>query len=508
MILARGRYLVFAFFLILASGVFTALPASAASVSVVDAGITYTADDAAVGDGATVTSFSGSGAVSIPDTIEINGNDYDVVAIGDQAFQSKGVTAVTIGNNVETIGSQAFLDNQIASLNLGASVTSIGTSAFRTNALGSLTIPGSVTVIDDYAFNENQISVLVIGNGLATIGDQAFRENQLTTVTFPVSITSIGAVAFLENPGLASVIFTGPAPTVFPVSSGNRSFPHSQDNPNLNISYPWAQDVANGGGFSSPEWEGYAANAIRDEFTVNFDVNGHGSTPPSDQTVLDGARASEPSPEPTDGDWDFAGWYTDEDGMHSFDFDTPITADLTLYADWGMPNNLPQADVTMTISTACPLPPEVEGDAEPVYMQWSNVMYSYGFSGSRPLAPGTVVSGGHGVGDWHLQASIEGYQDLDELVTVTENGPNDFTFEMVPDGYDGSCDSGTDEPVIDESGGDEADNEAEAKDRTGAADDVLPATGSAVDASMLLAGLLLTFGGMFALTQGRGRRMI
>lgn len=387
MILARGRYFMFAFFLILASGIFTALPASAVPISVTDTGgITYTADDALPGDGATVTGFTGAGAVTIPDTIEISGTNYDVVSISDQVFQNKGVTAVTIGNNVKTIGLQAFYDNQIVNLTLGSSVVSIGNSAFRDNQLTAVTIPASVTSIDQYAFDinqiasltlgssvqtigahafdsnrltavaipdsvtsiddyafyggpdpltDNQISSLTLGNSIQTIGEGTFRRNQLKTLIFPASITSIGEVAFVENPGLGSVIFTGPAPAVFPMDSGSRSFPYSDaiSNPNLKIKYTLAHDVSNGGGFDTPVWQKYPS-AIRVPVTASFNLNGHGTTAPSDQTVLEGDKISAPLTAPADPNWVFKGWFADTNGTTVFNFNDPITANTVVYAGW------------------------------------------------------------------------------------------------------------------------------------------------------------------------------
>ncbi|MBR2048086.1 MAG: InlB B-repeat-containing protein [Oscillospiraceae bacterium] len=66
--------------------------------------------------------------------------------------------------------------------------------------------------------------------------------------------------------------------------------------------------------------------------TVTFNSMG-GSTVAS-QTVGNGLKATKPV-DPTNGDQEFLGWYTDEDGTNAFDFaNTAITGNITLYAKW------------------------------------------------------------------------------------------------------------------------------------------------------------------------------
>ena len=73
-----------------------------------------------------------SGEVVIPSSITVEGKEYPVTSIGQDAFREcSGLTSVTIPN----------------------SVTSIGESAFREcSGLTSVTIPNSVTSIGDFAF--------------------------------------------------------------------------------------------------------------------------------------------------------------------------------------------------------------------------------------------------------------------------------------------------------------------------------------------------------------------
>ncbi|MBQ6018071.1 MAG: InlB B-repeat-containing protein [Clostridiales bacterium] len=68
------------------------------------------------------------------------------------------------------------------------------------------------------------------------------------------------------------------------------------------------------------------------EYTVTFNANGHG-TAPAAQTITSGGTATEPTA-PTAEGWNFGGWYQDATCSVAFDFATPITVDIVLYAKW------------------------------------------------------------------------------------------------------------------------------------------------------------------------------
>ena len=67
-------------------------------------------------------------------------------------------------------------------------------------------------------------------------------------------------------------------------------------------------------------------------YTVSFRANGHG-TAPAAQTVTEGNKATKPA-NPTAVGYTFGGWYTEAQCRNVYDFDTPVTENLTLYAKW------------------------------------------------------------------------------------------------------------------------------------------------------------------------------
>ena len=97
-----------------------------------------------------------SGEVVIPSSITVEGQEYPVTSIGEDAFSDcSGLTSVTIPNSVTSIGVCAFYECRgLTSVTIPNSVTSIGYVAFSgCSSLTSVTIPNSVTSIGEEAFN-------------------------------------------------------------------------------------------------------------------------------------------------------------------------------------------------------------------------------------------------------------------------------------------------------------------------------------------------------------------
>ena len=67
-------------------------------------------------------------------------------------------------------------------------------------------------------------------------------------------------------------------------------------------------------------------------YTVTFETNE--GTPIEAQLVPEGTFATKPVPAPTKEGNLFEGWYTEQTMTNPFDFYTPITKDITLYAKW------------------------------------------------------------------------------------------------------------------------------------------------------------------------------
>ena len=145
-----------------------------------------------------------SGELSIPATINYNGNNYAVTRIGKNAFISCGnlTGLLTIPNTVTCLGENAFLGcSGLTELDLGDALDTIGSAAFYgcKGFTGSLTIPNSVKSMETAAFYgcTGFTGALTIGNGLERIETAAFyRCTGFSSLDLGNAVTSIGTSAF------------------------------------------------------------------------------------------------------------------------------------------------------------------------------------------------------------------------------------------------------------------------------------------------------------------------
>ena len=90
---------------------------------------------------------------------------------------------------------------------------------------------------------------------------------------------------------------------------------------------------------------------VSQTYTVTFNANGHG-TAPTAQSVISGEKAINPGTLTADG-WTHDGnWYTEAACSNVYDFNTPVTDDIELFAKWT--ENTPDPTVTVeTIANYC-----------------------------------------------------------------------------------------------------------------------------------------------------------
>ena len=103
-------------------------------------------------DNGEIQDYTGNGGdVEIPAT---KGGEA-ITSIGEEAFEGREITSVTIPNSVESIGRRAFAHCfSLTSVTISDGVTSIGEEAFAfCESLTSIAIPVSVESIGDHAFD-------------------------------------------------------------------------------------------------------------------------------------------------------------------------------------------------------------------------------------------------------------------------------------------------------------------------------------------------------------------
>ena len=97
----------------------------------------------------------------------------------------------------------------------------------------------------------------------------------------------------------------------------------------MSITY---ESTSGGGSSSTTYYHSTPECAAETTHSVTFNANGHG-TAPTTQTVKSGQKATEPTA-PTATGYTFGGWYKEPECTTAFDFATPITGDIPLYAKW------------------------------------------------------------------------------------------------------------------------------------------------------------------------------
>ena len=78
----------------------------------------------------------------------------------------------------------------------------------------------------------------------------------------------------------------------------------------------------------------WTVKAPVEKFVVSFDKNGHGSGASITPRIVEKGKMVEEPLAPKDEGFEFGGWYTEKGCIHKFDFNTPITENITLYAKW------------------------------------------------------------------------------------------------------------------------------------------------------------------------------
>ncbi|MBR2167933.1 MAG: leucine-rich repeat protein, partial [Paludibacteraceae bacterium] len=290
------------------------------------------------------------------------------------------LTSATLPSDVETIEESAFYGcTQLETVTLPDALTTIGKEAFKNcSKLPSITIPENVTVMtchngsttysifggcanlttivwnarncaSDYikvgtgsGYNYgtpfsgiySQITSITFGENVERIPNYlCYHMDHLTSVTIPASVTNIGTEAFDACSGTMSVICEGATPPtlasgVFSSSSTKKLYlPHD-------IDIKAAYRAASG-------WSSFTeANTFPK--IVQFDLNGQTGTA-MDPQFFDNttSKASAPSDPADDGYFVFDKWCSDEEGESPFNFASMnITADMTLFAKWGLNGTL------------------------------------------------------------------------------------------------------------------------------------------------------------------------
>mgnify|MGYP002576659306 CR=1 FL=1 len=157
---------------------------------------------------------------------------------------------------------------------------------------------------------------------------------------------------------------------------------------------------------------------VTEEYTVTFNAYG-GFPTPNEQHVKSGEKAVLPA-EPTLKGHTFAFWYLgeDEENATAYDFDTPVTGDITLTAKW----NINKYTVTFNSYGGTPVPPAQEVE--------------YGLTAAEPATAPTKT--GYTFDGWYLGDEKYDFSDaVEQNITLYANWEKNIYTVTYTDGVDG-----------------------------------------------------------------------
>jgi len=257
-------------------------------------------------------------------------NELPVIEIADSGFSSyTNMTGIILPNGVTRIGNYAFFNcGNLESIVIPAGVTNIGNFAFQD--CGSLD-----TIFYGGESSSNWASIAVgSSNTVLTGADRYYySETNPDTIGFfwrfvngvPVGLTHY-SVTFNSNGGSAV--------TDQIIANGSKATRPGNPTRDGYIFDNWYSD--------SELTEVYNFSAIVtssitlyakwiDVYTVNFNSNG-GSTVPA-QDIVSGNTATRPL-NPTRSGYVLDNWYSDSELTAVYNFSTPVTSGIMLYAKW------------------------------------------------------------------------------------------------------------------------------------------------------------------------------
>ena len=149
-----------------------------------------------------------SGAVVVPEQVEINGASYTVSAIGTQAFYWSKATSLELPNTVTEIKRQGVYScSNLVSVKLGTGLKVIGDYGFGSaTSLTAIEFPEGLESIGGNAFfGCKSLSDVTFPSTLKSIGSSCFYKCAMTKAILPDALEDLGEKAFLYCANLKEV---------------------------------------------------------------------------------------------------------------------------------------------------------------------------------------------------------------------------------------------------------------------------------------------------------------
>lgn len=189
-----------------------------------------------------------SGNVSVPATVQHDGETYRVTGVDELAFAySINLTGLALAEGITTIGDNAFvgIKNKLATFSLPSSLamTTLPAKFFMNyKALTTATLPNVTAIADSTFFGCSVLTQVTIPETVNSLGKEAFSGcTRMTAYTLPASLQTIAEDCFKNNlirtmhvkavtpPTMASPIATAMIATLY-VPKGSKTAYQNAEN--------------------------------------------------------------------------------------------------------------------------------------------------------------------------------------------------------------------------------------------------------------------------------------
>lgn len=308
----------------------------------VPAGTSLTVEDSAGGGSLTVSGGTNGAGI---------GGRYSTA--GGAVTVTGGTVTATGGEFATGIGGGALGDGGQVVIGSGAMVTASSAAGFAVGGgtgggfgslsnAGTLTIPVGNAITVPSGTTVNNTGTIVNEGTLG--GDGTYQNDGIVlnsgAISSPPNVTVHNFAIHLDANSPDGAVPADPAPVyASSFEYGQVAFP--PDATRTDYAFTGWYTAATGGnqvtattdlGTGGPTDLTLYAQWRVNQYTVVFDSAGGSTVAPV--TVDHDIPVTQPS-DPTWAGHTFAGWYTAKDGGTAWDFNTPITSDVTLYAHWG-----------------------------------------------------------------------------------------------------------------------------------------------------------------------------
>ncbi|MBR6253911.1 MAG: leucine-rich repeat protein [Clostridiales bacterium] len=236
-------------------------------------------------------------------------------------------------SNVEILGEYCFNDcYELATVVMSEQITDIPECAFQSCMKLQIIDLSNVTSIDHSAFNYCEALATVNLSNIVCIGSNAFTHCISLTSIDISSVESLGGYAFSYCNSLYSVKFSNKledlGENVFYYDTLSKIYYDGTKRQFDDVFDIWYFDEFD---YLTIEFGMCEISFDIQDFEY-YDI----------QVVTKGDKATKPE-DPTAEDLTFVGWFTDIGCKNLYDFEAPVTKDITLYAGWMKENDDPAA---------------------------------------------------------------------------------------------------------------------------------------------------------------------